>query len=148
MPLLFNKDARTLNIVLSEAQRPNSQKESNEPSVAQIRSNGGEKMDEFELENLKTRSNDFKNQLIAMHMGLNSKFAQKLASDLEGFQIGDKFLSRKTLKGYRKTIEYECILDKDLFEAFIDTEISIKRMYHEDASKKAKEEALKKLMEY
>jgi len=65
---------------------------------------------------------------------VNPKYAEAISRILNLIQMKSS-LSKKFLKGYKNTIEYKAMLKKPIFEAFIEMELDIKKMYSEEAEK-------------
>ena len=99
-------------------------------------------MDMERYARLADQSNFFKEELVAAN-SINPAFAKALLEALEVMQFDKTFLSKKYLKGFRNTVLYRQMLNKAVFEAFIDIEWDIKDMFIKDAQKKAEEEAIK-----
>lgn len=99
-------------------------------------------MDMERFARLADQSNFFKEELVAAN-SINPAFGDALLQALEIMQFDKTFLSKKYLKGFKNTVLYRSMLNKTVFEAFIDIEWDIKNMFIEDAQKKAEEEAIK-----
>jgi len=129
-------------LLLGDAPCLNSRKNGGNQPVVHNGRNGGENMDMERFARLADQSNFFKEELVAAN-SINPAFAKALLEALEVMQFDKPFLSKKYLKGFRNTVLYRHMLDKAVFEAFIDIEWDIKTMFMEDAQKRAEEEAIK-----
>ena len=85
------------------------------------------------MEALCRESDTFKSELIVAN-SVNPKYAEAISRILNLIQMKSS-LSKKFLKGYKNTIEYKAMLKKPIFEAFIEIELEIKKMYSKDAEK-------------
>ena len=92
-------------------------------------------MDMHYIEALCCESDSLRAEIVAKN-SKNPRFAEALDSAMALIQM-KPFLSRKFLKGFRATIEYKAMHEKELFEALVDVELDIKREFHEEAKKKA-----------
>ena len=85
------------------------------------------------MEALCRESDTFKSELIVAN-SVNPKYAEAISRILNLIQMKSS-LSKKFLKGYKKTSEYKAMLKKPIFEAFIEIELEIKEMYSKEAEK-------------
>jgi len=97
------------------------------------------------MEALCKESDTFKSELIAANSA-NPKYAEAISRILNLIQMKPS-LSKKFLKGYKNTIEYKAMLKKPIFEAFIERELDIKKMYSEEAEKEKEIISMESLLE-
>ena len=97
------------------------------------------------MEALCKESDTFKSELIAANSA-NPKYAEAISRILNLIQMKPS-LSKKFLKGYKNTIEYKAMLKKPIFEAFIEMELDIKKMYSEEAEKEKEIISMESLLE-
>ena len=102
-------------------------------------------MDTQLMEALCKESDTFKSELIAANSA-NPKYAEAISRILNLIQMKPS-LSKKFLKGYKNTIEYKAMLKKPIFEAFIEMELDIKKMYSEEAEKEKEIISMESLLE-
>lgn len=91
-------------------------------------------MNERLLHSAIAQSDAFKSELVAKNALVNASFGEAL-EDLMVYIQDKPFLSKKYLKGVRNSYIYQIMLGVDMFEAFIDVELDIKRMYFKEAEK-------------